>query len=124
MHRTETKTEQAKQQGKEPRQKEINKSRDAAAEWVQTAEMILAGGNWEQFPPERILGLSGAIGNAALGELVSMRETGPGFAERQLPRGDCDTVPMEQGPFGGPLLVSSDEAFAASPAVDAQPLIL
>ena len=124
MHRTERKTEQTRQPDQERRQKQRDRQTDEAAEWAQTVEAILTGGNWEQLPSARILGLSGVMGNAALAELFAMRKTGPELAERELPRGECTASPAELDDPGAPLLVSPQEGLAGSPLGNAQPLTL
>ena len=93
-------------------------------EWAQTIEAILEGGSREQLPAERVLSLSGVIGNSALAELFELRETGPGFAPGLLPRGECATEPAEIAEQGEPRLVSPPESFASGSLGSAQPLMM
>ena len=122
MHRTERKTEQTRQPDGERRRNPREKSPDPASEWARTAEAILAGDSWEQLPAERIISLSGAIGNTALTELFALRENGPETADRPLPRGKCTEKPLEFGEIGEPLLVSPPGVSTEGSAGIFQPL--
>ena len=124
MHRTERKTEQQKQPEQERQQKQLKQGREAASEWAQTVEVILADGSWDQLPAERILGLSGVIGNSALAELFAMRSAGPELATRLLPDGELTTAPAEIAAPGGPLLVQQPFGPAAGPVGDTAPMML
>ena len=87
-------------------------------------DAILSGGNWEQLPAKQLHGLSGFIGNTALAELMTQRDTGPELAARRLPSGECRTAPFETSGFAEPLLSQTPEFGAMSPMGSAQPLVL
>ena len=123
MHRTgtERKTDQKRTSGQERQQKQKTQSVEAASEWASTLSVILAGGNYDQLPQERIRGLSGVMGNSALAELFAMRNEGPRFGERELPRGECMTDPAAADIQGAP---SFADGLPAAPIGNTQPLTL
>ncbi|MBO4419358.1 MAG: hypothetical protein J5789_06010 [Oscillospiraceae bacterium] len=124
MHQTERKTDQARQSEQKARQTKQSQSLEEAAECAQVLAAILAGGSWEQFPAERLRTLSGMVGNAALVELMTQRETGPALAMRLPVMTECTAAPVGIFGVGDPSTVQAPDFDGMSPIESAQPLAL
>ena len=121
MLRTDRKTAPAPKTVRDRERTQQKKSRDVRAEAAAALEAILAGGSREQLPAEGVLSLSHTIGNAALSKLLALRPAGPETAAGALPRGACETAPL-QWDGGAPLLAQTPDFGAMSPIGSAAPL--
>ena len=63
------------------------------------------------------------MGNGALTDLFSMRSTGPETQMRAMPRGSCETAPIDM-PGGMPMLADTPVFGAMSPMGAAAPMEL
>ena len=101
-------TRQTPQERDLTQRRQTHETRNKAA---QALEAILSGGSWEQLSADGVLALSHTLGNAALLEVMALRDTGPELAASSLPGTALSSEPM--GGFGGQPLLSEAPAFGA-----------
>jgi len=123
MLQTDRKTETARKATRDPERTRQRQGPDRKLSPAQALQAILSGGELEQLPAESMLSLSQTLGNSALAELISRRETEPMRDMPPLPRGGCETAPADWS--GGPPLLTEAPAFGAmAPMGEATPLAL
>ncbi len=123
MLQTDRKTDQNRQTGQDREQtRQQKQSHEQRTNAALALEAILAG-SWDQLPADGVLALSRTMGNGALTDLFSMRSTGPETQMRAMPRGSCETAPIDM-PGGMPMLADTPVFGAMSPMGAAAPMEL